>query len=221
MDDRLRICLWMVGGGGLGSLLGGAFGGLTGALFAQDGRAAGTGLGRRVADAFTADAEHPLSPIRRGALVGAIDGTVFLGVLGLVGGILLGLSRRATHELLVPAVVGSAILVGGAACFGMLAYAMSSGPRAFGGIILGGLVGAFVAALTLGVNHVLFGVVPGFFVGLLCSHAVGRYAPRFHAPQIGKKLRSPRSDSETDITQPPHLPPDTDLFSRPDSFEEQ
>lgn len=219
MEERLRICLWMVGGGVLGGLLGSAFGGFTGAFNALDGRAAGTRLARRVANTFLDAAERPSSHVRRAALVGALDGLIFLGVVGLVCGILVGMSDRAAHELLVPVVLGSTLLVVAAAGFGTLAFAMSHGPRTFGSVISGGLLGAFVAAWMLGVDHLLLGVVPGFLVGLLVARAASRYAPKFHPPQIGKTARSPRSDGKSDVT-PPHARPDGDFFSRPDSFEE-
>jgi hypothetical protein len=125
MDERLRICLWMVGGGAVGLVLGGVFGGLTGALFAQSGHTAGTGLARRIADSFARTAEHELSPLRRAVLIGATDGILFLGILGLIAGVLLGMSGRSADELLLPALVGSVALVGGAIIFGMLAYVLT------------------------------------------------------------------------------------------------
>ena len=81
MDERVRISLWVVSGGGLGAILGGAFGGLTGALYAQSGRVAGTGLGRRVADALAGAGERQASAVQHGAITGAADGFLFLGIV--------------------------------------------------------------------------------------------------------------------------------------------
>src|SRR5262245_23579821 len=95
MDERLRISLWMVSGGGFGAVLGGVFGGLAGALYAQSGGAAGTGFGRRVADAFARAAGRGLSPVRQAAITGAADGFVFLGIVGTLAGVLMATVGRA------------------------------------------------------------------------------------------------------------------------------
>lgn len=218
MDDRLHICLWMIGGGALGSGLGVIFGGLSAMMFARSGHAAGTGLARRIADAFERTAEQEPSPLGCAVFIGAVDGVLFLGILGLVAGALLGASGRTAHELLLPALVGSVALFGGAIFFGLLAYAMSRGAHIIVSVIAFGLFGAFLVALTFGVDRLLLGVVPGFFVGLLFSLAARRYSPTFRTPQIGKTVRYPRSDS--DITRSPHSPSDVDFFRKPDSFEE-
>ena len=224
MDDRLRIGLCIVGGGAFGAVLGGAFGGLTAALFAQSGGAAGTGFGRRVADAFARTSLHPPSPLRRAALIGAADGFLFLGLLGIVGGALVGASGRAADEVLMPALAGSVILVGGAIFFGTLALAMSHSARTVGNVVAGGLLGAFVAALTMGADRLLVGVAPGLLVGLvyslLYSLAARRYAPTFQPPRIGETIPRNHTDSETDITETPHMHSDEDSFRKPDSFEE-
>jgi hypothetical protein len=125
MDDRIRICLWMIGGGAFGAILGGVFGGLTGTLLEQNRRAAGTGLAQRIADAFERNAVRKSSPLRRAIFIGATDGFLFLGVCGLTLGLILGWSDRGTG-LIFPLLVGALFLVAGAVCFGLLAYALSS-----------------------------------------------------------------------------------------------
>jgi hypothetical protein len=215
MDERLRISLWVVCGGGLGAVLGGAFGGLTGALFAQSGRVAGTGFGRRVADAFARAGEREPSPLRQGIITGATDGVLFLGILGIVAGALLGASGRAANELLVPAVLGSSLLVCGAAFFGVLAYAMTRGGWTFGSVLAGGLLGSFVAAVLLGADRLILGVAPGLLAGLVLSFVTRRYAPAFHPPRIGEAAPRRRSDTSTDITRP------DDSVRKSDPFEEE
>src|SRR5690348_7176901 len=131
MDDRLRICLWMVGVGGFGSVLGGAFGALTAALYARSGGAAGTRWARRVVENFLRFAERQPSPTSRAALIGAVDGYLFLGILGLIAGAFLGMSGWRAEELWLPMMVGSGILVGGAVFFGTLAYVLTNNAAEF------------------------------------------------------------------------------------------
>lgn len=220
MDERLWICLWMVGGGVLGGVLGAAFGALTGVVYAQNGGAAGTGLARRIVEPFLDTPEQQASSLRRAALIGAADGFLFLGIFGLVAGALLGVSGRATNELLVPAVVGSVFLVGGAAFFGGLAYGLArNGPWAAVWVFAVGLLGTFLAGLHLGADNCLFGTIPGLLVGLILSFLQARYAPRFQPPRVEKPAARHRSD--TDITGPPHARPGSDAIRKPDAEEEE
>ncbi len=222
MDERLRIGLWIVSGAGGGSLLGGAFGALTGALFAQSGRMAGTRLGRQVVEAFVRTGERELSPVAQGAVVGAADGVLFLGTLGLVGGALLGLGGREVGELLVPAALGSLLLVGAAAFFGVLAYGMTRhGMRAVLLVFVAGLLGSFVAGVLLGADRCLLGTIPGLAVGLVLSFVTRRYTPAFRPPRVREAAPRRRADARTDITGTPPPHPDTDFFRPTDSFEEE
>ncbi len=202
MDERMRISLWVVSGGGFGVVMGGAFGGLTGALFARSGRAAGTDFGRRVADAFASAGEREPSLIRRGALTGAADGVLFLGILGLVGGALLGAGGLPTEELLWPAVMTGSSLIAGAAFFGVLAYAMSRGGWTFGSVLIGALLGSVIGSVLLGPDRLILGVVPGLLAGLVLPSLIPRYGPAFHPPRAGKAARRRRADATTDITRP-------------------
>lgn len=216
MDERLRICLWMVGGGSLGAVLGCGFGALTGALYARSGGAAGTGWARRVAEAFLDTALHPPSPTGRAALVGAVDGFFFLGILGLVGGALLGMSGRSANELVVPMIVGSVLLVGGAIFFGTLAYALTyHGARFLYGAV-GGIIGCWLAGSLLGSEYGGGGLVLGMMLAQALCFAVRSYSPKFHPPRVGKTMPQPRSDADTDITgtPPPHA--NDDFFRRPE-----
>jgi hypothetical protein len=220
MDDRLWICLWMIGGGGLGAVLGGAFGALAAVLYAQSGGAAGTRIARRIVENFLDTAERQPSSAGRAALIGAADGVLFLGLLGLLAGALMRVSGRAADELLLPFVVGSVLLVGGAAFFGGLAYSLSrNGLWAVLCIFAGGLCGTFLVGLRLGADNCLLGTIPGLLVGLILSLIQGRYAPTFHSPHVGKPSLRPRSDNEIDITGPPHLRPGSDAFRKPDADE--
>jgi hypothetical protein len=222
MDERLRIFLWMVSGGGLGAVLGGAFGGLTGVLYAQSGGAAGTALGRRVADAFARAGERELSLVQRAAIVGVADGFLFLGVVGIVAGALVATVGHADPRWLGAAALSSTLLVGGAAFFGMLAYGIvRRGVWAVLYASAGGLLGAILASFSMGVDNCLFGAIPGLFAGLMLSLAGGRYAPNFRSPHVGKVVPRVRSKAETDITDSPQRRFGADAFRKPDPSEEE
>jgi hypothetical protein len=219
MDERVRISLWVLCGGGLGAILGGAFGALTGALYAQSGRAAGTGLGRRVADVFTRAGERPASAVQHAALTGAADGFLFLGIMGALTGAGVAIFGAASPRWLAPAALGAALLVGAAAFFGVLAYAMAhNGVRAVLHVFAGGLLGAFLASTLLGADRCLLGAVPGLAAGLTLSFVMRRYAPAFQPPSVGAATPRRRMDSSTDLTRPYH---GEQSFRRPDDFEEE
>jgi hypothetical protein len=220
MDDRLRICLWMVGGGGVGAVLGCAFGALTAALYARSGGGAGTGWARRLADAFLNAESHQPSPTSRAAFVGALDGFVFLGILGLVGGALLGLSGQSAGELLVPMMVGSLLLVGGAVFFGTLAYALTYyGRECFYGSG-GGILGCLLASSLFGSGYGPLGLVPGIIFGLILGRTVRRYSPKFQPPHFENSILRSRSEANSEITEPPPSRTNDEFFPKPDAHEE-
>jgi hypothetical protein len=221
MDERIRICFWMVGGGAFGAILGSVFGGLAGVMFAWSGHTAGTGLARRLADTLARTAEREASPLGRAGFIGAADGFFFLGILGLIAGALLGLSGRPTGELLAPIGIGSVVLVGGAISIGSLAYALRYLAAEFLYVTAGGFLGSFLAATLLGSNYGPAGIVPGVLAGLAFCRTVRRYAPTFHPPQVGKTVRSPRADANTDISGPSSSSSKSDFFGKADTFEER
>jgi hypothetical protein len=222
VDERLRLSLWLVGGAGFGAFVGGVFGAVSGALHARGGYWAGTRLGRAVADAFTRTAERELSHVQQGTIAGAADGILFLGSLGIVAGFVLGTNARNGEQVFWVITLGSLFLVGGAVFFGGLAYALTNRDTwTFASVLGGGLLGAFLAALTLGADRLILGVVPGLFAGLLLSFTLRRYAPTFRSPQVGKVTPRLRADSETDVTQPPHPHRDNDGFQKRDPFEDE
>jgi hypothetical protein len=207
MDERLRICLWMIGGGGFGCVLGSVFGTLAAALlYVRSSETAGTRLARNVVENFLQSGERQPLPMSRAALIGAVDGFLFLGILGLVAGALLGMSGRAADELLLPMVAGSALLAGGAIFFGMLAYALTYRTAEILHAIVGGFLGSFLAVTLLGPDHGLVGLIPGLCLGLFLCRTLRRYSPRFHPPRVGKSMPQSRADYPTDITgtPPPH-----------------
>jgi len=222
MDERLRISLWIVSGGGLGVVLGGAFGGLAGMLHARSGHSAGTGFGRRVADAFARTAEREPSPIRHGAITGAADGVLFLGLSGLLAGAFVAIVADADARWLIFAALSSALLVGGASLFGVIGYGLArNGVGSVVYVFAGGLLGSLIAGKLLGANLCLVGTVPGLLAGLALSFVARLYAPAFRPPQVGKAAPRLRSDAETHITGSPHPRQDNDSFRQPDPFAEE
>ena len=86
MDNRFEAFLWILGSASFFGALGAAFGAISGAIAWKNGRTSGTGLGLRTAEAFARISECELTPGRKGALVGAVDGFLFLATLGLLVG---------------------------------------------------------------------------------------------------------------------------------------
>ncbi len=182
MDEKLRLLAWIIGGGGLFGLLGAGFGALAGGLHGQAGRASGTALALRIVRSLlgTDDEDHPSSG--RGAIVGAVDGFLFLFVIGTLLGALGARAGLAlsTAGLLVLAVL---CLVAGALFFGGLALAMSrSGmpgmASLFGGATAGGVLGYYLAA----VSGLMVGVLGGATLGTLGTLAGQRFLPREPRP---------------------------------------
>lgn len=214
MDERLRICVWIVGGGGFGGVMGGVFGALAATMYARSGGTAGTRMARNVVDRFLQAGESQPSPTVRAALIGTTDGFFFMGCFGLIAGALLGLTGRPAGELLVPALVGSVILVGGAIFFGTMAYALTYRTAEILYAVVGSILGSILAATLLGPDFGPFGHVPGLCFGLLLCRAVRRYSPKFHPPRIDKTMSQPPSHRDTNIAGPSPSLTNDDVFRK-------
>lgn len=168
MNDRLGVFLWTFGGGLAFAVVGAAFGGLTGGVNARHGRTGGTVIGRRIARAIEGLFRRPLSEFQRGVLVGATDGAIFLGLVGIVLGLIADRADYDPEAWLVPIfliLVGAAVL---AAIFGMIAFGMSSrGWQSLGGVVFGGLAGMLVAILCIGRDHLVPSAVCGMVLGAI------------------------------------------------------
>lgn len=154
-------------------LVGLLFGGLAGALTWRSGRAAGGPFGRAVAEALAPLSEEGVSPAIHGALVGGVDGALFLAVVGFLVGLAAGLAA------LLYVLAGLVALCLGAVVFGGLAYGLSGhGPRGITAVC-GMLVGAAAAAtVTDGGRHAaLAGAVVGLLAGGLLNLRSGRHRP--------------------------------------------
>jgi hypothetical protein len=166
MDDKLQAFACVVASGSFGAVLGCLFGALAGGLYWKSGRASGTILGAEVARAFARAARTELTRVQKGALIGATDGIVFLGVCGTVAGAVLVYTGHAQWEVVRPVGLIAASLVGAAAFFGALAYAiLYAGVWATAWVGLGGLSGAAVGAGAGGADGLFYGSVLGFVGG--------------------------------------------------------
>jgi len=218
MDEIGRNMACIVGCGGFGAALGAAFGAVTGAVYWGGGRAAGTAVGLRVAAAFE-EAGSELSRRQRGALVGATDGFLFLGFVGTALGLTFAYTGGPDAALLVPLAVGGVLLAVAAVVFGVLAYAVvRNGVWAVIGLFLGGIAGAFTAALLLGADRLLWGVVPGLIAGTAASFLLPKYEPRFRAPGVASDAHD-RWRAGGDVTAEP-LPDGPDSIQKAKPSEE-
>src|SRR5437899_4331927 len=94
MEERLRIVLWTLAGGGFSGAVGLWFGALAAAMAWRHGQAGGGRMGRAVAEAFVRLRGRPLSEAASAALVGAAEGAGFLGALGAIAGFVAGNSGQ-------------------------------------------------------------------------------------------------------------------------------
>ena len=200
MDERVRVFLWLLGWGCGGAVLGAAFGALAGALYWRSGRASGTRLALHVAETFGRLAGRELSPGAKGGLVGALDGFLFLGVVGTVVGAVL-LRGGAPVEVLRPALLLAMLLIAGAAFFGVLAYTLTrAGVRALAPVSLGGILGALLGQYVSGTGGLLFGSVLGLVVGNLLGLFWPRsYEPRFAKPHLEHRPPGPHRPGDEGI----------------------
>jgi hypothetical protein len=175
MDDSFTLFAWTLGGTAAFALLGGLFGALAGWMSWRGGSASGTAMGRKVADALARLAEDDVSDSQRAALTGAADGALFLGVFGMLFGLIAGRIDAAPGDWLVPVfaiTVGLAVL---AVAFGLLAAGIVRlRMPAIVGLSIGGVGGGLLAAHHAGVVH----IVPGAAVGILLGTLVGALFPK-------------------------------------------
>jgi hypothetical protein len=213
MDETSHRLFWILGSGGFGAVLGSGFGAAASALSWSSGRPVGTALGQRVAAAFANAGDQDMSPTTRGAIIGATDGSLFLGVVGIIVGILFALAGTANEALFIPLAIGGFILMLAAAFFGVLAYAVvRNGIWAVVGLFFGGLAGALGAALAFGVDHFLLGVVPGLAAGTLATFLWGRYQPSGPDERVAKPLFEKWRQSNEGIQTDPLPGRDSDAF---------
>ncbi len=222
MDERLRICLWMLGGAGLGCVLGGAIGALTAARNARRSGTAGTRLARNMVGNLLRSGDRQPSPTLV-ALIGSPTGIFYLGFLGLIFGVNLGRYGQTVQETWLPIVMGSILLIGSAIFFGVVAYALRFIVAEYlyraAASFLSGFVAGILMGFDYGYGYLAF--VPVVLLMLSHDHTGHCYSPKFHPPRVGKTMLPPRSDDSTDIAGSLPSPQNEDFPQRPDSFEKR
>jgi hypothetical protein len=200
MDEGLWTFVLALGCGAFAALLGAAFGAVAGLVYWREGKASGTKLGHGVAQALERAGGRELSPGGRGALVGAVDGFVFLGVVGTVVGVLVARAGHGSGAELGPAAVAAVLLASLATGLGLLAYGLvRAGVWALAAACLGAFVGGALGRALGDWVGLLAGCVGGFLLGNVGALLVARYAPRFTAPSLDDLPRRHRVGDPTDV----------------------
>lgn len=170
MDDSLVVFGWTLGGAIAFGLIGLLFGGFAGWVNWSRGRASGTILGRKIAAALSRLSERELNEVQRGTLIGAVDGALFLGTVGLVVGLIAGWRGVAPAEWLRPLFQITLLLTVLAFGFGLLALGiLRLRLRAILPVFVCSMAGGLVAAGYLGVRHIVPGSVAGLVVGIVLA----------------------------------------------------
>lgn len=173
MAERWLLFVSALEGALLFALLGALFGAVVGATYRIAGRSAGGWLGLGAADALARARGRQLNPVAEAALVGALDGGAFLGVIGTGLGLLAGW-MGSDQAMLRTLVLGGSLLALGATFFGGLAYGLvKGGVRLIGLVFAGGLAGGtagwWLAAVTGLFYGAATGSLAGSLAGLLCT----------------------------------------------------
>jgi hypothetical protein len=165
MDDRTETFVLLLSCAVSGGALGAALGAVAGALSWSGGRAAGTGLALAVARAVTRVSRVKPTPTGRGALVGAVDGFLFLGLVALGVGFLLRRFGQVPMRVFGVIALAGLILTTAAVVLGLLAYALlRTGIHTLAWACTAAVIGA-----TLGLRA---GGWPGFLAGGLGGFAL-------------------------------------------------
>src|SRR5262245_47978034 len=122
MEDRVTLLLCVLGGAGGFGLIGAGFGALANRSAWRGGHPGGGLVGRLVVDALNRVRDRDLPGETAAVLRGAIDGAVFLGVVGGVTGAWAALDTKEPGETLLIATAALALLALAAAVFGLVGY---------------------------------------------------------------------------------------------------
>lgn len=175
MNAELHAVTWTVGGAASFSLIGGLFGALAGGLSWRNGNATGSFIGTRLARAIQRVVERDLTPTQKGIIVGAADGAVFLGIVGILVGLIAHFSGEEPSRWLWPTFLLVMALLSGAVLFGLLAYGiLHLKVHSIFTISVGGLIGGSITALNMGAEHIVPGAVAGMIVGSLLYYLISR-----------------------------------------------
>jgi hypothetical protein len=184
MDDRTETFLLLLSCAVSGGTLGAALGAASGALSWSGGRAAGTALALAVARAVTRVSQVKPTPTGRGALVGAVDGFLFLGLVALGAGFLLRRFGQVPMRVFGVIALASLVLTTAAVALGLLAYALlRAGIHALAWAFAAAIVGSALGVRVAGWPGFLAGGLGGFALATLVFLLVGSL--RSGAPRTG------------------------------------
>jgi hypothetical protein len=174
MDDRVRIFLCVLAGASAFAVLGGVFGAVAGAWQRAGGHVSGGAIGVWVTKALERARRSPLPDLTAAAVVGGVDGAVFLGVLGCLFGGAVGWAGEGHTHLLFDVGLGAVGLVATTVGFACIAHGLTRGGVRWFGVFflvivlcatigggLAGVVGVFIGALV----GLMLGAIGGFVVG--------------------------------------------------------
>jgi hypothetical protein len=177
MEERLRIFVCVVAGGGVLGLIGAVFGALARVWFLRSGRASGAVIGSVVVRTLEEALRREFADTTRAAVAGGADGAFFLGLVGGALGAYAGQGGRERLGVLVAVLVGGLLLALGAVLFGAAGYALVRiGTRAVGWLFAGAMTGAVLGAWAGGDDGLLIGTLAGALLGT-CASALASPRP--------------------------------------------
>src|SRR5262249_23949279 len=151
MDERLVLFCWAAGGGVFLGVVGALFGGLAGLMARVHGRSPGGFLGWRVLRAVERVLQHEIVPAPAGVLLGAIAGAAFLGMVGVLLGLIAGNTDWLPPTAFLAIFLGIGMIAALAAAIGSTAYLLArGGVRAAGPVCVGGVAGICIGMWSAG-----------------------------------------------------------------------
>lgn len=185
MTDRVTLVVCIVTSGGGFGVIGVAFGALASRSAWQHGHPGGGWIGRYFLNALNRVRERDVSEPTAAILHGAIDGGVFLAVVGSVLGAWAAFHLDDPATWLLAAWAVLALLAATAAGLGLVGYSLVRTPDVPGlGILCASsLVGAVVGSCFNSEDAILLGSAVGALFGFLAANLLRRPTPPSDEPK--------------------------------------
>ena len=168
MDERMDTFLLLLGFSAFGGIVGAAFGASAGALYWASGRTSGTAAGLAVERAIARVSRAEPTRGRRGAVVGAVDGFLFLGLTSLVSGFLMRRFGLVGGRVFLNIGLGGLALMCAAVALGILAYVLTRvGVQGLAVSLPLAVLAAFAGLLVAGWSGYMVGILGGLTLGTL------------------------------------------------------
>lgn len=168
MDERTHTFLLLLGFSAYGGFLGAAFGASAGYVYWASGRASGTAVALAVARALARVAGSTPPRARQGAIVGAVDGFLFLGLTALIVGFLLHRFAEVGDHVFAMIGLGGLVLSVAALVLGVLAYCMArAGVRGLAISLPLAILSACAGLIVAGWAGYMVGIPGGLMLGTL------------------------------------------------------